>query len=218
MSVDILMYKVQLLHDDEVRKITGMNVSDLEELDGWEIRAYSDEEMSREPERFMYIKRFMSMVEMLHTRTDYRACCVAHGMPEETKSYSICHNYGGGCMVSFDGGYIRLTREDLDEFTTTESKMYGIVKRKSIDVDISNWLARSLMNELEGKLDYDRKNDLSYFPVPINGKTRELVYKSLIKLYDKDELYPDSELAVFMLELMRAAYKTDDSVFIEFQD
>ena len=34
MSVDILMYKIQSLNEDEVRNIHRMNVNDLDDIDG----------------------------------------------------------------------------------------------------------------------------------------------------------------------------------------
>ena len=52
MSVDILMYRAQPLTDEELYQIKNMNVSDVDELNDWEIRTYSFEEMSRNPERF----------------------------------------------------------------------------------------------------------------------------------------------------------------------
>ena len=218
MSVDAIVYKVQPLTNEELQKICGMNVADLNELGEWVIKEYSQKEMSDNPRRFEHIKPFLKPVELLYTRTDYKACCVAHGMPEETSSYAICHNYGSGCIVSFEGGSIRLTLDDLDEFTTTQSATYYVVKRKSIDAELSNWFARSLLNELEEKIEENKSVDLSYAPIHLNAENCKLICESLVKLYDEDELFPEADLARFMIEIMRGIYNPDGEVFIEFQD
>ena len=217
MSIDILMYKVQPINDDELVKISGMNVNDLDSrLGEYQVKAYSLEEMSQNPARFKQIKQYMRDIELLHTTTDYRACCVAHGMPAEITSYSFCHHYGAGITVSFEGGHFRLTAKDLDEFTKTENKTYCVLKRKCIDADVDGWVARALMKALK-ECDDEENADLSYVPIHLNAQTCNKLCKIIVDLYDQDELYPNAELAKFMLELMRAMCHQDD-VFIEFQD
>lgn len=217
MSVDIVMYKAQHLTDEELCHIKNTNVSDVDEINGWEIRTYSFEEMSRNPERFEQIKDYMRTVELMRTTTDYKACCIAHGMPDNTQSYSFCHHYGGGITVSFDGGNIRLTAGDLDRFTTTEKKTYCVIKRKHVDMDVDSWVARALMGVLENTVENGHDIDLSYSPIRLNDKNYKMLCKSLVELYDQDELYPNANLAQFMIEVMRAMYREDSDIFIEFQ-
>jgi hypothetical protein len=217
MSVDILMYRAQPLTDEELRQIKNANVSDVDEIGGWEIRTYSFEEMSKNPERFDQIKDYMRTVDLMRTTTDYKACCIAHGMPDDTINYSFCHHYGGGITVSFNGRYLKLTADDLDKFTTTEKKTYCVVKRKCVDMDVDGWIARALLNVLENAVKNDQDIDLSYSPVCLNDKNCEMLVKALVELYDKDELYPNANLAQFMIEVMRAMHKADGDVFIEFQ-
>ena len=214
MSVDIIMYKIRPMTKDELLKIRHMNVNDLSETDGWEIKEYSFEEMSKNPARFDDIKDFMKTVELMHTQTDYRACCIANGMSEDTKSYCFQH-FNWGCRVSFDGGRIEITREELDRFTTTNKKTYCVVKRECVDVDVDGWIARTLMTALEKV----RAVDLSYAPILLNKETCEEICRALVDIYDADELfYTSAELGKFMIELMRAMYNQDDNIFIEFQD
>jgi hypothetical protein len=138
-------------------------------------------------------------------------------MPAEITSYSFCHHYGAGITVSFEGGCFRLTAKDLDEFTKTEKKTYFVVKRKCVDMNVDGWIARSLLNILENAEENDQDVDLSYSPIRLNEKNCAMLCKTLVELYDQDELYPNANLAQFMIELMRAMHKGDNDVFIEFQ-
>jgi hypothetical protein len=216
MSVDIIMYKVQALTDDELRQIRDINVADLNTIDDCELKEYSADEASLA--RLKHIMPYVRPIRMTHTQTDYKACCIANGMPKETSSYSMCHHYGGGCTVSFDGGYIRLTADDLEKFTTTEPRHYYVIKRKHIDADVDGWVARTLMTELKNALNAGDDSDLSYTPIQLNRENCEILCKTLVNMYDQEELYPNAEFGKFMLELMRAMYSYADNVFIEFQD
>ena len=217
MSVDILMYRAHRITQDELNELQNKDVYDVNELNGFEFRTYSLEEMSKNPARFEQIDGFLKTVDLMHTQTDYKACYVAHGMPAEITSYSFCNHYGGGVTVSFDGGHLRLTKDDLDKFTTTTKKTFGVLKREHLDVDVDNWLARELMKKMEEVLGCDEKIDLSYFPIRLNAENCAIISEALVDLYDDDALYPNAELAKFMLELMRVTCNNDD-VFIEFQD
>jgi hypothetical protein len=215
MSVDVIMYKAQSLTDDELCRICDMNVIDLNEINGMQLKEYAVDETDLA--RLEHIMPLLKPVSLMHTQTDYKACFISNGMPEKTKSYSICHNHGGGCMVSFDGGYIRITTDELDKFTTTKPKAYYIVKRNPINADIDCWIASSLMNALKKDFGANDDSDLSYTPIPLKlvGGTIAI---ELIKMYDEDELYPSNKLAKFLLEMMRATQNQEDNVFIEFQN
>lgn len=218
MSVDMIMYKAKSLDEYELSKIAYKNVADLDEMDGWELKFYTQEEVHKNPARFTHIGYLLRPVELLYTRTDYKACCIAHGMPEDTNSYSISHGYNGVITACFGKNYIRLTPGELDEFTTTKQATYYVVKRKDVDAEISNWVARSLMTKFEDDINGNESVDLGYTPIHLNAKYCEVLCKSLVKLYDEDELYPDADLAQFMLEIMREVYRPFGSAFIEFQD
>ena len=218
MSVDILMYKVHPLTQDELNEIRNRDLYDVNELGGYELRTYPFEEMTERPARFEQVKDYMRTVELMHTTTDYKACAIAHDMPVDTNSYSICHNYGGGVAVSFNGGYLRLTRDDLDEFTTTTKKTFHVMKRECLDVDVDNWVARELMIKMAKELGGDNTSDLSYVPIRLTAENCRIISKALVDAYDRDELYPNTSLAEFMIELLRAMQGPDSDVFIEFQN
>lgn len=217
MSVDIIMYKVQTLTEDELRRICCMNVNDLDEIDGWELKAYSLEDLEKNPMRFEHIKPFLRIVELMYTRTDYRSCFEANGMPKDVNCYSVRHT-GGEAIVSYNDKTLRISTDELEKFTTTKSNTYYVVKRKTIESDVSNWAARTLMNELETKLNSEKQLDLSYAPIilaPINCK---IIGQAIVDMYDSDDLYPSTDLAQFTIEIMRAMFKDGENVFIEFQD
>jgi hypothetical protein len=210
------MYKAQALTEDELQKIYHKNVSDLYEFDNCGLTIYSFEEIAEHPERFEQIKDFLRTVDLVHTSQDFKACCIEHGMPAETKTYSY-QIINGAYVVRFGDSKMRITREDLDKFTTTSKKTFCVVKRKIIDVDVDGWIAKDLMDALENASNDCEDIDLSYTPICLNVQSCDKLCKILVDMYDKDELYPNAELAKFMLELMRVMCHHDD-VFIEFQD
>jgi hypothetical protein len=215
MSIDVLMYKVQPLTENEFREMIRVDVNDLDEIDGWQINAYSFEEMSERPERFEHVRDYMQEVELMHTITDYKACAIAHGMPANTSCYSytiLSHKV----VFLYNGCELEVAKADLDKFTTTTKETFYVLKRNCIDVDVDGWIARTLMKALE-ECGGSENTDLSYVPIHLNAQTCDKLCKILVDLHDKDELYPNAELAKFMLELMRAMCHQDD-VFIEFQD
>ena len=218
MSVDILMYRAHKINKSELNELQNKDVYDVNELNGFELRTYSLEEMSKNPARFEQVKDHMQTVELMQTTTDYKACCIAHGMPADTTSYSFCHHYGGGVTVSFEGGTLRLTREDLDKFTTTTKKTFGVLKRECLDVDVDNWLARELMKKMEKAIGDDEEIDLSYYPIHLNAENSAIISNALVDMYDDDALYPNANLAQFLIEMMRAMHGKTNNVFIEFQD
>ena len=217
MSIDIVMYRVGQVSEDELKSVHLTDVNELDELDNWSVKAYSEDDVNSKPERFEHIKPFMKKVELRRTRTDYRACFVAHGMPKETTSYSF-QSMGHGCTAYFGNQLHHFTRADLDEFTTTTNETYYILKRKYIDVDVINGMARTLMKTLERVVDDGRHNDLSYMSIPLNRENCEVICNKLVQMYDEEALYPTSDLAQFMIEVARAMYATDDDTFIEFQN
>lgn len=216
MSVDIVVYKMQPLSDDELKRIGGMDVYDVNEIDDWDVKAFSLEEISERPKRFEHIKDFLRTVELLHTKRDFKACCIAHGMPAETKTYSYKY-VNDGYDVRFDDKQIRITQDDLNAFATTKMKKFYVAKRKLVNADI-DWSARALMKALEETVKEEQDVDLSYIPIHLNNDNCELLCKTLVKLYDENELFLDSHFAEFMIELMRAMYNPENNVFIEFQD
>lgn len=219
MSISIAMYKVQPLNKDELRRIRHMNVLDLDELDGWEIKALSFKEISENSDRFEYIKDYLRTVELLYTHTDFKACCVAHGMPEDTKSYSYQY-VNGDYHVRFSDLSMWITKGDLTPFTTTNKKTYCVIKRKHIDANVSNWVARQLMTAIEEVKSVGEREivDLSYTPIKLNAKNCETICNALVEMYDNEEFYPDCDSAQFMIELMRTMCKHENDIFIEFQD
>jgi hypothetical protein len=74
------------------------------------------------------------------------------------------------------------------------------------------------MDELKKIQNANNDADLSYTPIQLNRENCEILCKTLVNVYDQEELYPNVEFGKFMLELMRAMYSNADNVFIEFQD
>lgn len=218
MSVDAIMYKAKALTVGELNRITGLNISDIDVLNDYEIRAYSAKEVSTKPTRFKEIQPFLHQVSLLCTRTDYRACLVSLGMPQETNSYSLMHMGGGSCIASFENQRIHVSNEDLEKFTETTKEQYYVFKRKSIDTEISGHIARSLMNACERAGGSESDVDLSYSPICLNQKNRKTIIENLVKLYDDEELYPSEELSKFLMELLRTETNDENEVFLEFQD
>lgn len=218
MSVDIIMYKAHHITDDELNGIRNKDLYDVNKLDGFELRAYSLDEVAANPERFEQIKDYMQTVELMHTVTDYKACAIAHGMPADINSYSWSHHYNGDVTFIFDGGQFRVTRDDLDKFTTTTKKTFYVLKRECMDVDVDNWMARELMRKMEKELGGDNAIDLSYVPIRLTAENCRLISKALVDAHDNDELYPNADLAQFMIELLRAMQRAESDVFIEFQN
>jgi hypothetical protein len=215
MSVSVLMYKALPLTKDELNAIRNQDVYDVNELDGYEVQTYYTEEIAKRPERFEHVRDYMQEVELMHTITDYKACAIAHGMPANTSCYSytiLSHKV----VFLYNGCELEVAKADLDKFTTTNKETFYVLKRNCIDVDVDGWIARTLMKALE-ECGGSENTDLSYVPIHLNAQTCDKLCKILVDLHDKDELYPNAELAKFMLELMRAMCHQDD-VFIEFQD
>ena len=215
MSVDILMYRAHHITDDELNEIRNKDLYDVDELDDYELRTYPLDEVAKNPARFEQVKDYMQEVELMHTVTDYKACAIAHGMPASTSCYSytiLSHKV----VFLFDGCELEVAKVDFDKFTTTTKETFYVLKRKCIDADVDSWVARTLMKALE-ECDDGENNDLSYVPIRLNAPTCDKLCKILVELYDNDDLYPNAELAKFMLELMRVMCHNDD-VFIEFQD
>lgn len=207
MSVDLIMYRLQKLNADDIQKITGMNIFDLNGIDDCGLKAYSAQEVET-GQMFERLKNLLVPVELLHTTTDYKGCFVAHGMPEDIQSYSWCYNsYLCRYTVIFGGISFHVTREDMEKFIKTEKKLFYVVKQKHIDVDIDGWLAKTLRDYLDEEC---------YMPIRLDDTVCQKISSELIRLYDEGELYANTNLVPFLIELMRT--KRDSDIFIEFQN
>jgi hypothetical protein len=211
------MYRAHQLSEDEINEIHNQDLYDVNELNGYELRAYSFEEVSKNPARFKHIKDYMCPVELMHTTTDYKACAIAHGMPANTSNYSytmLSHKV----VFLFNGCELDIAIDDLDKFTTTTKKAFFVIKRERINVDVADWMARELKTRMEKEFGVNKKIDLSYSPIQLSSESCTIISTALIDLYDGDELYLNDDLARLMIELLRALHGTNNNVFIEFQD
>lgn len=216
MSVDILMYKVNKLTGDDMNVLRGQHIDNLDSLcndDNWEYKAYSQDEIEKDPNRFSEILKYAKPIGMRRTITDYRQCYIDHGMPEDTKSY-CCSWHPNGVTLKFDDKAIYIDEDTLERYSHEEDCTYYVYRRKYIDIDVSNWFARTIMGCLEKEYDCD----LSYHPHYLTKKTADIISKTLVKNYEDGEMYIGSEMTDFIMELLRALTAPEKRMFIEFQD
>lgn len=216
MSVSVIAYKVRRLADNELAKLKGTHVDELDTActDGeCEYKAYPAEDVEKHPERFAEIMAYVKPVEMRRTVVDHKQCYIDNGLPADAKYYSSSYR-SWGIVIQFDGKSISIPRENLDHYSREETGTYYVYKREYVDADVSDWCARMLMEELSKALNVD----LSYHPHHMTKKTVEIISKVLIKEYDEGSLYSSEELLAFMVQMMKVNVGVDKKVFLEFQD
>ena len=216
MSVDILMYKVNKLTGDDMNVLRGQHIDNLDSLcngDNWEYKAYSQDEIDKDPNRFSEILKYAKPIGMRRTITDYRQCYIDNGMPADIKSYG-CRWHPDGVVLTFDDRRIHIDSDTIAQYSREEDCTYYIFKRMHIDADVSNWLARQIKESLEKVYGYD----FSYHPHYLTKKSADIICEELIKSYNDGELYADEYTFGFIMQIMKVLTKPEKRVFLEFQD
>lgn len=216
MSVSVIVYKVAKLDDQDIRLLANKHVDDIETLcpqETWEYKAYLKEEVDKTPDRFADIMKFMKPIELRRTIVDHKQCYIDNGLPAEAKYYSVSYR-PWGFVISFDGKNISIPRETLDHYSREEVNTFYVYKREYIDADVSDWVARTMMDNLEQA----SKLDLSYHPYPLDKNVATSISKCLSQEYDDGDLYASEEILAFMMLLLKVFIGECKKVFMEFQD
>lgn len=215
MSVDMIMYEVQKLDEDDRALLKGTVVDEVECPDeDWCYKFYPKSDVDRNPERYSEIIKCARTIELRKIVTDSKQCYIDHGLPVDAQNWSSSYTHWG-ITVRWDGKSISIPREALQRYSREKTEIFYGVKRKYIDADISSYMCRDLMEQMQKAYGID----LSYHPHRLTKETAQLIWKYLLTVYDAGDLYPTEDRISLMCEITKCMLDEDErKVFLEFQD
>lgn len=216
MSVDMIMYHVAKPTAKDMAVLKNAHYDDIESMcddSHWGLKAYLKSEVDARSDRFADLIKYMKLVVLRRTITDYKRCYIDHGMPENVTSY-CCSHRGHEIVLTWAGNSVRISREKLAEYSHEEENEYYVIRRCEFDGDVSNYMARTMMNTLENEFG----GDWSYRPCALTKKVAEALSRVIIKEQDDGNLYSVDQMMDFIVELMRSIVDKQKDLFIEFQD
>lgn len=215
MSVDAILYKVDKPTVREKNKLNSIHIDNLnaDSSGNWEYKYFSQDELDKEPSRFVEIIKYTQRVKMVRTVTDYKQCFIDHGMPADICGYSFSHGEYD-LRLSFDDKTIFISKDILSKYSHDETIVYYVYKYWPISVDVPSWYAKTWVKAIEKEYDID----LSYHPHELTKQFATIISELIYKEYETGGLCLDEYLAEFMVYLLQALTKADKKLFIEFQD
>lgn len=226
MSIDMIMYKARKVSAAKLKKLHGTPYAELPYDEEWECKAYDKDEVDANPERFVEILPFMKPVELERTIIDYRSCFIAHGMPENTTSYSVSYRNRHSVIINFGDTRILLTNDDFEPYTEHKLITYMVYERQTKDVDDMSWLNRTLRDKFSDILTAKAQKqsdtpvtrvNMSYRPHKLEKQDVEEILRTTIQEYD-NECLSDSCALNFIVNFVRQYLNPEHNIFIEFQD